>query len=206
MTELGGLQDQNTTFSKIQSCVICFDPCKPARECEGTNLASAPEDLDMDLAVIVDSSLNMQADEYEGVKALLGSVLDQIVVSSQPNRANRHARVAVNQHSSSVPVPPTAYSDAADEEEMEEGTAEENKYQQDSGHGVPAVKSLTDRPKNLCHLNSDRGTVCGGYVQRWYYNEAVGACLSFWYGGCDGNSNRFNSEKECIQTCGKRNP
>ncbi|XP_059364620.1 collagen alpha-6(VI) chain-like [Carassius carassius] len=382
LTELGGLQDQNTTFSKIQSCVICFDPCKPARECEGTNLASAPEDLDMDLAVIVDSSRNMQADEYEGVKELLGSVLDQIVVSSQPNRANRHARVAVYQHSStycetqscvkeifnfqqfpdhslmkrsiyqdlqqaggssrlglaleyaimkgihtayngrknkmvlfiiggeitsqdrtaldfvskvskckgviffvltvgdhistaqveklasypseqhiihldhlkhgeqeytqrfmrtffhilsknvtyphqsfqnqcssfnhgqrldheaalrpvySVPVPPTA----AVEEEMEEGTAEENKYQQDSGHGVPAVKSLTDRPENLCHLNSDRGTVCGGYVQRWYYNEAVGACLSFWYGGCDGNSNRFNSEKECLQTCGKRNP
>lgn len=54
----------------------------------------------MDLAVIVDSSLNMQADEYEGVKELLGSVLDQIVVSSQPNRANRHARVAVYQHSS----------------------------------------------------------------------------------------------------------
>uniref|UniRef100_A0A672LA53 BPTI/Kunitz inhibitor domain-containing protein n=1 Tax=Sinocyclocheilus grahami TaxID=75366 RepID=A0A672LA53_SINGR len=39
-------------------------------------------------------------------------------------------------------------------------------------------------------------------VQRWYYNEAVGTCLPFWYGGCDGNSNRFNSEKECLQICG----
>uniref|UniRef100_A0A672PVU1 BPTI/Kunitz inhibitor domain-containing protein n=1 Tax=Sinocyclocheilus grahami TaxID=75366 RepID=A0A672PVU1_SINGR len=57
---------------------------------------------------------------------------------------------------------------------------------------------------DLCHLNSDRGTVCSGYVLRWYYNEAVGACLPFWYGGCDGNSNRFNSEKECLQTCGKQ--
>ncbi len=55
-----------------------------------------------------------------------------------------------------------------------------------------------------CYLNSDRGTICGEYVQRWYYNEAVGTCLLFWYGGCDGNGNRFNSEKECLQICGKQ--
>lgn len=54
-----------------------------------------------------------------------------------------------------------------------------------------------------CHLNSDRGFVCGEYVQRWYYNGVVGACLPFWYGGCGGNSNRFASETECLQTCGK---
>lgn len=54
-----------------------------------------------------------------------------------------------------------------------------------------------------CHLNSDRGFVCGEYVQRWYYNGVVGACLPFWYGGCGGNRNRFASETECLQTCGK---
>uniref|UniRef100_A0A8C1JE58 BPTI/Kunitz inhibitor domain-containing protein n=1 Tax=Cyprinus carpio TaxID=7962 RepID=A0A8C1JE58_CYPCA len=58
-------------------------------------------------------------------------------------------------------------------------------------------------PNYLCHLNSDRGTICSEYVQRWYYSEAVGTCLPFWYGGCDGNSNRFNSEEECLQICGK---
>ncbi len=54
----------------------------------------------MDLAVIVDGSRSILSDEYEGVKEVLGSVLDQIVVSSQPNGADRRARVAIYQQSS----------------------------------------------------------------------------------------------------------
>lgn len=390
-TVVGRLQEQDTTLSKIQSCVICFDPCRPARECEGTNLASAPQELDMDLAVIVDGSRSILADEYEGVKEVLGGVLDQIVVSSRPNGADSHARVAVYQQSSAyseaqsavkvifgfqqfpdrdlmkrsiyqdlkqtggssrlalameyaimqgiltapkgrknkmvlaiigeemasqdrakldfisrvakcegvvlftltvgdhisstrveelasypleqhiihlghlkhgeqeytqrfmrtffhilsknvnsyphpslqsqcssvqqgpgqrldyeaaerpvyrIPVPPAVYPNVVVEEEMEEeDTAqEETEDQQTSGRGDSLVKSHTDRTDSLCHLNSDRGTVCGEYMQRWYYKEAVDACLPFWYGGCDGNRNRFSSEKECLQTCGKQNP
>lgn len=59
----------------------------------------------MDLAVIVDGSRSILADEYEGVKEVLGSMLDQIVVSSRPNEADSNARVAVYQQSS-------AYSEA----------------------------------------------------------------------------------------------
>lgn len=54
----------------------------------------------MDLAVIVDGSRSILADEYEGVKEVLGSVLDQIVVSSRPSGFDRQARVAVYQQSS----------------------------------------------------------------------------------------------------------
>ncbi|XP_077073745.1 collagen alpha-6(VI) chain [Siphateles boraxobius] len=390
-TVLGRLQDQDTALSKIQSCVICFDPCRPARECEGTNLASAPQELDMDLAVIVDGSRSILADEYEGVKEVLGGVLDQIVVSSQPNGADSHARVAVYQQSSTyseaqsavkvifgfqqfpdrdlmkrsiyqdlkqtggssrlalameqaimqgiltvpkgrknkmvlviigeemasqdrakldfisrmakcvgvvlftlkvgdqisstqveelasypleqhiihlghlkhgeqkytqrfmrtffhilsknmnayphpslqnqcssfqqgtgqrldyeaaerpvlrIPVPPAVSPNVVVEEEMEEeDTAqEETEDQQTSGRGDSLVESPVDRTDSLCHLNSDSGTVCGEYMQQWYYKEAVDACLPFWYGGCDGNRNRFSSEKECLQTCGKQNP
>uniref|UniRef100_A0A8B9K6G0 BPTI/Kunitz inhibitor domain-containing protein n=1 Tax=Astyanax mexicanus TaxID=7994 RepID=A0A8B9K6G0_ASTMX len=50
-------------------------------------------------------------------------------------------------------------------------------------------------------LYMDSGTPCGQYVQRWYYDKAVGACSPFWYGGCSGNSNRFKTEFECINTC-----
>uniref|UniRef100_A0A8B9K6Q9 BPTI/Kunitz inhibitor domain-containing protein n=1 Tax=Astyanax mexicanus TaxID=7994 RepID=A0A8B9K6Q9_ASTMX len=52
-----------------------------------------------------------------------------------------------------------------------------------------------------CSLSMDSGTPCGQYVQRWYYDKAVGACSPFWYGGCSGNSNRFKTEFECINTC-----
>ncbi|XP_048008437.1 collagen alpha-6(VI) chain isoform X1 [Megalobrama amblycephala] len=374
LTVLGRVQD--LSLSKIQSCVICFDPCRPARECDGTNLAPAPQEIDMDLAVIVDGSRSILADEYEGVKEVLGSVLDQIVVSNRPSGVDRQARVAVYQQSStyseaqsavkvifgfqqftdrslmkrsiyqdlkqtggssrlglameyavmqgiltapkarknkmvlaiigeqttsqdraklelisrmakcegvvfftlmvgghisvtqaeklvsypleqhiihlghlkhgeqeytqrfmrtffhilsknmnsyphpslrcrgqgqgqgqpfeaaerpvySVPVPSGVYPNVV---------VEETEGQQTLGHGYSIVETPTDNTDSLCHLNNDRGTVCGEYMQRWYYNEAVGACLSFWYGGCDGNSNRFSSEKECLQTCGKQNP
>ncbi|XP_067304321.1 collagen alpha-6(VI) chain isoform X2 [Pseudorasbora parva] len=390
-TVLGRLQDQNATLSKIQSCVICFDPCRPARECEGTNLAPAPQELEMDLAMIVDGSRSILADEYEGVKEVLGRVLDQIVVSNRPSAVDRLARVAVYQHSSTyseaqsavkmvfgfqqfsdrdqmkrsiyqdlkqtggssrlalamehailqgilaapkgrknkmvlaivgeemtsqdraklafvsraakcegvvlftlmvgdhisstqvdefasypieqhiihlghlkngeqeytqrfmrtffhilsknvnsypdpslqsqcsnypqrpdqrldyeaaerpiywVPVPSTEFPNVVVEEEMEEeDTAQEEKEgQQTSSRGDSIIESPTDRTNSQCHLNSDSGTACGEYIQQWYYNEAVAACLPFWYGGCDGNNNRFSSEKECLQTCGKQNP
>ncbi|XP_026139557.1 collagen alpha-6(VI) chain isoform X2 [Carassius auratus] len=100
LTVLVRVQDQNTTLSKVQSCVICFDSCRPARECDGTNLPSSPQELDVDLAVIVDGSRSILSDEYEGVKEVLGSVLDQIVVSSQPQGADSQARVALYQQSS----------------------------------------------------------------------------------------------------------
>lgn len=56
--------------------------------------------MDLDLAVIVDGSRSILADQYEGVKEVLGSVLDQIVVSNQPSRADGQARVALYQQSS----------------------------------------------------------------------------------------------------------
>lgn len=28
-----------------------------------------------------------------------------------------------------------------------------------------------------------------------------GGCSRFWYGGCDGNGNRYKSKEECDQIC-----
>nr|XP_017207020.1 collagen alpha-6(VI) chain [Danio rerio] len=389
LTVLGRVQDQNATLSKIQSCVICYDPCRPARECEGTNLPSAPQELDMDFVMVVDGSRSILADEFKGVKEVLGGVLDQIVVSSQPTRADRQARVALYQQTSTysdpqpaheifslrefsdrnlmktsiiqklkqtggshelgstlefafkkcfnavpesrknkmllaiigeetalqekkrldsfsrlakcsgivlftltvgdsiassqveelasypleqhiihlghlkhgeqeytqrfmrtffhilsknmntyphpslqsqcrnfqespgqrldfeaaerpvyrVPVLSTVYPDVQVEEDMEEeDTAPETEDQQSSGRGDSIIQSPADNTDSLCRQSSDRGTVCGDYMQRWYYNPAVRGCLPFWYGGCGGNGNRFSSERECLQTCGKKNP
>ncbi|XP_074223551.1 collagen alpha-1(XXVIII) chain isoform X2 [Camelus bactrianus] len=42
---------------------------------------------------------------------------------------------------------------------------------------------------------------CGEYVVRWYYDKQVNSCARFWFSGCNGSGNRFNSEKECLETC-----
>ncbi|XP_074159287.1 uncharacterized protein LOC141562892 isoform X1 [Sminthopsis crassicaudata] len=51
-----------------------------------------------------------------------------------------------------------------------------------------------------CQLNLDQGS-CRIYVIKWYYDKKANACARFWYGGCKGNANRFNSEDECIKAC-----
>uniref|UniRef100_A0A3B4VF89 BPTI/Kunitz inhibitor domain-containing protein n=1 Tax=Seriola dumerili TaxID=41447 RepID=A0A3B4VF89_SERDU len=53
-----------------------------------------------------------------------------------------------------------------------------------------------------CQLDADAGLQCEDYVQAWFYDKHIAACTPFWYGGCGGNANRFNTEHECFQTCG----
>ncbi|KAK3581415.1 hypothetical protein CHS0354_016277 [Potamilus streckersoni] len=52
-----------------------------------------------------------------------------------------------------------------------------------------------------CELPKDTGPCRHDLKVMWYYNIVTGLCDRFWYGGCDGNSNRFKSEKECLATC-----
>uniref|UniRef100_A0A3B5AYD5 BPTI/Kunitz inhibitor domain-containing protein n=1 Tax=Stegastes partitus TaxID=144197 RepID=A0A3B5AYD5_9TELE len=42
---------------------------------------------------------------------------------------------------------------------------------------------------------------CADFVQVWFFDKHIGACSPFWYGGCGGNANRFNTEHECFRTC-----
>lgn len=55
--------------------------------------------MDVDLAMVVDSSREVQGDQYTGFQELLGSIVEQLAVSSQPRRAGTQARVAVVQQS-----------------------------------------------------------------------------------------------------------
>ncbi|XP_074858009.1 collagen alpha-3(VI) chain isoform X2 [Carettochelys insculpta] len=56
--------------------------------------------------------------------------------------------------------------------------------------------SVTD----ICRLQKDKGT-CRSFVLKWYYDSQTMSCARFWYGGCAGNENRFNTQKECETVC-----
>lgn len=57
--------------------------------------------------------------------------------------------------------------------------------------------------ENACELPADRGT-CGGRLEAYYFEKAMGQCLRFEYTGCGGNANRFSKLEQCEAKCGRR--
>ena len=53
---------------------------------------------------------------------------------------------------------------------------------------------------NFCCLPADPGS-CNSPQARYYYNCLGKYCDSFIYYGCDGNSNNFQTLKECERFC-----
>ncbi|XP_042901645.1 papilin isoform X2 [Parasteatoda tepidariorum] len=53
---------------------------------------------------------------------------------------------------------------------------------------------------DVCSLPKERGG-CHNFSVKWYFDVSYGGCSRFWYGGCDGNGNQFNSQEECEEVC-----
>ncbi|XP_040267540.1 papilin isoform X1 [Bufo bufo] len=73
-----------------------------------------------------------------------------------------------------------------------------NKASGPLGEGCQSKPSY-DYP-TMCLLPSALGP-CSDWTTRWYFVPDVGKCNRFWYGGCQGNKNNFESEEECINSC-----
>ena len=51
-----------------------------------------------------------------------------------------------------------------------------------------------------CQLEPEKGA-CNSNLSRWYYSDDKNECLRFFYGGCEGNDNRFMTKTECETIC-----
>lgn len=58
---------------------------------------------------------------------------------------------------------------------------------------------------DVCAQPEDSGN-CDEYVLKYSYDASARNCKAFYYGGCGGNGNRFESETECESVCISRRP
>ncbi|KAK9961449.1 hypothetical protein ABG768_009237 [Culter alburnus] len=60
------------------------------------------------------------------------------------------------------------------------------------------------------HFTAEKGCLepldpgpCQEYVVKWYFDPKANSCAQFWFGGCNGNKNQFDSEQTCRKSCVK---
>ena len=61
-------------------------------------------------------------------------------------------------------------------------------------------ETLTTNLTNPCHLDLDPGP-CFGKFMKFYFHSADQKCKAFFFGGCYGNANQFQTVEECEFVC-----
>ncbi|XP_047185627.1 collagen, type XXVIII, alpha 1b [Scophthalmus maximus] len=64
----------------------------------------------------------------------------------------------------------------------------------------PLLTPDTHASAERCSQILDPGP-CRDYVVKWYYDATANSCAQFWFGGCLGNSNQFETERSCREAC-----
>ncbi|KAL2307627.1 hypothetical protein Nmel_000600 [Mimus melanotis] len=86
---------QDESLEGITYCTLCFDKCNPRTNCEVP--FSPLVQMDMDITYIMESSRSVSSEEFQRAKDFVTNMLDQFVVSSQPNESYGGIRVALVQ-------------------------------------------------------------------------------------------------------------
>lgn len=59
---------------------------------------------------------------------------------------------------------------------------------------------IPSTPQKACSVTKDGGN-CTDYTVKYFFDMEYGGCSRFWYSGCGGNENRFETIDDCKNTC-----
>ncbi|XP_053682403.1 papilin [Sabethes cyaneus] len=68
------------------------------------------------------------------------------------------------------------------------------------GTKFEGCEMVPESPQKACVLKKDMGP-CHNYTVKYFFDVEYGGCGRFWYGGCEGNKNRFDTTEECKDVC-----
>lgn len=77
-----------------------------------------------------------------------------------------------------------------------------NKRQESISSSIPKNFDYNFPFEDVCMQPVDPGT-CRKIMLRWYFSAEDESCAPFYYSGCDGNENNFETYQECFAICTK---
>ncbi|XP_034042622.1 collagen, type XXVIII, alpha 2a [Thalassophryne amazonica] len=110
---------------------------------------------------------------------------------------NKTSILSVRENSNEADVSSSSSLSSTSSSVHSSGSARSTQLQLGATPLPPGESTLLD-PR--CNLGLDQGP-CRDYNIRWYYEKQANACAQFWYGGCGGNDNRYETEDECKTAC-----
>ncbi|MFH4983935.1 hypothetical protein AB6A40_010644 [Gnathostoma spinigerum] len=71
-----------------------------------------------------------------------------------------------------------------------------------SSFNISPISCQENLSNPICNEYADRGTCEDrGFSVKWYYDRFSHRCREFYYSGCGGNPNRFDTFDECDRQC-----
>ncbi|XP_072168856.1 papilin-like [Diadema setosum] len=72
--------------------------------------------------------------------------------------------------------------------------------QEDAATGPNNEGCPQEDSQDICSLPRDPG-ICRAWVVKYFFDTNYGQCIQFWYGGCGGNANLFDTLDDCKNEC-----